>query len=91
MKHNNWFNFIQIVDALEATLAGRDYPPNTNGFYTDWKLSMGIAHMCRHAPTRLKLREYGLVPLLGRALKMPDAKPKLISRSLEALWCVSEP
>eukprot|EP00299_Pterocystis_sp_00344_P017909 c8967_g2_i4.p2 GENE.c8967_g2_i4~~c8967_g2_i4.p2 ORF type:complete len:170 (+),score=28.34 c8967_g2_i4:519-1028(+) len=79
----------KLIDALRATLQGQDYPANTNGFYTDWKLVMGIGFMCRHPPARAVIKHLGLADLLRTALVSETSSTKLLKYCLETLWLLS--
>ncbi len=85
---------------MEATLAGRDYPAGSNGFYTHWKLAMGVAHMCELPRIARAMRELDMIKLLENALvragrgesgggfNREDIKgnEKLVRYSLEGIW-----
>eukprot|EP00300_Choanocystis_sp_HF-7_P018294 c19998_g1_i2.p1 GENE.c19998_g1_i2~~c19998_g1_i2.p1 ORF type:complete len:300 (+),score=51.76 c19998_g1_i2:51-950(+) len=73
-----------VVLALEATLAGEDFPRRSGAYYTTWKIVRSVANMCTHQLLRDKLMKLGLIGLLQKTLE--TSEPKVIEHTLRALW-----
>eukprot|EP00298_Acanthocystis_sp_HF-20_P009131 c18122_g1_i1.p1 GENE.c18122_g1_i1~~c18122_g1_i1.p1 ORF type:complete len:324 (+),score=111.14 c18122_g1_i1:26-973(+) len=79
----------QLLQAFEATLQKRPYPPGSELYFTDWKLMMGLSHLCRNQTCREAMIQKGFLSMIEIALSRPDQK--LRKYGLDALWLCSQP
>eukprot|EP00301_Raphidiophrys_heterophryoidea_P021334 c5797_g1_i2.p1 GENE.c5797_g1_i2~~c5797_g1_i2.p1 ORF type:complete len:640 (+),score=209.27 c5797_g1_i2:85-1920(+) len=78
-----------LKDCLSQTLQGLSYPPNSNSFYTDWKLTMGIGNFCKSDANKAALQKADIVPLLISALVKQKDDTRLAHQALKALWHIT--
>eukprot|EP00301_Raphidiophrys_heterophryoidea_P020935 c5500_g1_i1.p1 GENE.c5500_g1_i1~~c5500_g1_i1.p1 ORF type:complete len:658 (+),score=151.86 c5500_g1_i1:37-2010(+) len=78
-----------LVDALEASLNGTDYPVGSNLFYRNWKVVQGIANLSKAEVNKEELGRSGLIPQLKRCLDQDDTDKKLHEFAMQTLWQLS--
>lgn len=75
----------ELVQALSATLEGKDFPPGSRLFFTDWRLMLGIANLCGSAVNRPVLVQAGILTVLADILRTRGDE-RLIRATLMSLW-----
>eukprot|EP00299_Pterocystis_sp_00344_P002536 c12866_g1_i1.p1 GENE.c12866_g1_i1~~c12866_g1_i1.p1 ORF type:complete len:612 (-),score=102.30 c12866_g1_i1:148-1983(-) len=78
-----------LVDALEASLNGTDYPVGSNLFYRNWKVVQGLANLSKADINKEKMGASGLVAQLKRCLDQDDTDGRLHEYTVQALWQLS--
>jgi hypothetical protein len=79
--------FILIVCHLFLLLQLKlDFPPNSNVFFDDWKLMVGLSNLVKSPAAKKVLLELGLVEIIEQALRKEDADPRLTKNALSTLW-----
>lgn len=75
-----------LVDALEASLNGTDYPVGSNLFYRNWKVVQGLANLAKADINKERLGVSGLIPQLKRCLDQDDTDGRLHEFTMSTLW-----
>lgn len=78
-----------LVDCFAACLNGTDFPLGSNLFYRNWKVAKGMSKLAACPAVRKKLREHGLMELLGYALAGDDTDNQMHKHSIQLLWMLS--
>jgi len=78
-----------LVDCFAACLNGTDFPLGSNLFYRNWKVAKGMSKLAACPAVRKRLREHGLMELLGYALAGDDTDNQMHKHSMDLLWMLS--
>eukprot|EP00298_Acanthocystis_sp_HF-20_P002330 c12750_g1_i1.p1 GENE.c12750_g1_i1~~c12750_g1_i1.p1 ORF type:complete len:312 (-),score=117.01 c12750_g1_i1:39-974(-) len=82
----------KLLDAFQATLLRRPYPPGSELYFTDWKLMMGLMQLCKNKTAKHAMIEKGLIKMIQVATSQRDKRdPRLTQYALEALWICTAP